>query len=533
MGNAVKGQSKFYKKPTRVLAVFLAVILLLTTIFTSSALASLITIRTSDKPDDAAVNYLARNNEYIDGNLLRRASSYLGTMGPQRTLRDYYSLTCTYIASERYSEALDSLEKCIRLYDNEGLELLTDLWLKKGCLLVMLEEYDEALAALDRVLEIDSTIPDAYLVKAQIYASLELYQEMCENLEYYLALNPDDQSVALLLEQVREELNSGTADNISAEAQTKPQGPSAESEYLKGLYAMQDEEFELAEAALSQAISFDGSYEGVYYYRGVCRLSLENYSGATEDFTESINSGYMVHSSYYNRGISQIMADEYEEGQKDVKFAAELDEDQAIKSRAENFLVEVEEAQNEARRMQYLSKAQLCSELNDMAGVCENLEAYLKESPEDIITRTALAQARFANEEYKKALEQYVIILKTDKTAENEYLYGITALQLSEFSLAEKALTRSIAIEDSCLNVYYYRGVCRLSLENYKGAVDDFTSSILSESMVQSSLFNRGISYLMMEKNDLGSKDVRAAADMNDDAEIKKQALQLLKDIKQ
>jgi tetratricopeptide (TPR) repeat protein len=512
----------------RVIASFLVVVMLLSSVLTTSALASRVTIRSSDEPAAAAVNYLVQNTEYVNENKFQRMASWMGTRGLLNTLQDYYSLAGTHIARERYDLALINIDKCIELYGNEGEELLIDLWLKKGCLCVMLEEYDEAIAALDQVLSLDASTAEVYLIKAQVFAGLSLYADMCASLESYLALVPDDREVASLLAQLRTELEESVAVPVTA---SNPPRPAGESEYLKGLYAMQDGEYELAENALSQAIALNSTYEGVHYYRGVCRLSLEDYSGAAADFASSIENACMVHSSYYNRGISLIMADEYEDGLADILYAAELDEDPSIKSRAENFLVQVEEAQAEAQLAQFLSLAQLCAELDDLAGMCENLEEYLKEVPEDISIRTALAQAYFAHEEYGKALTQYAVILTAGESAEVEYLYGLTALQMSDFALAQEALSRAIALADSCVGVYYYRGVCRLSLEDYQGAAADFTASIQAEDMVHSSFFNRGISYLMLEDYEAGVQDIQTAADMDEDPEVKQQAKQLLKDI--
>ena len=527
----------YFNKSTRTIAAILVVVMLLSSVFTTSALASRVTIRPSEEASQAAVNYLAYNTDFVHENMLQRMASYRNTRGALETLEEYYSLAGAQIAQERYEAALASIDKCLELYVEEDEALLIDLWLKKGCLHVMLEEYELAAAALDKVLEIDKANAQAYLVKAQVCASLELYDEMCENLEYYLALEPDDHDVALLLAQIREEYAKSLVQQEISPVITAPQPSPVEREYISALYALQDEEYELAEAALGRAIELDDSYEGAYYYRGVCRLSLEDYAGAAADFGESINQGYLEHSSYYNRGISLIMADESEAGLTDILYAAELEEDPSVQNRAESFLTQVEEAEEEARITQFLIMAQLSAELEDLAGMCEHLEAYLAEVPEDLLVRTTLAQAYFAAEEYETALAQYTLILKTEQSAETEYLYGLTALQMSDFALAEAALSRSIALDDSCPGIFYYRGVCRLSLADYQGAVADFTASILAQDMVHSSFFNRGISYLMLDDDkfgpqyDRGVEDLRAAAQMDEDPEIKQQVKQLLKDI--
>jgi lipoprotein NlpI len=106
-------------------------------------------------------------------------------------------------------------------------------------------------------------------------------------------------------------------------------------------------------------------------------------------------------------------------------------------------------------------------------------------------------------------------------------------LQLSDFALAAQAFSRAIALDDSTQGIYYYRGVCLLSTEDYQEAVEDFSISIERKEMVHSSMFNRGISYLMLDEFERGLEDILAAADMDEDAEINTQANQLLDELKE
>ena len=546
MENAQDKKTRRLPLSTRAIALLLAVMLALTSSLTSLALASRITIRPGERTEDAGRNYLVNHTEYVQENPMQRMASYIGSRGARQTLQDYYDLAGTQIARESYAEALISIERCIELFHDESDALLIDLWLKKGCLLVLLDKLEEAVIALTKVTELDPANPDAYLVKAQAYAGLALYQELQECLEAYLVLVPDDQEIALLLAQLSGEGEGGAyaqekqaQDTVqSAEAgvpggdpgDAAPADP-ASSAFLEGLYAMQDGDFAAAEEAISRAIAMDAGLEGAHYYRGVCRLSLEDYAGAAEDFAVSISQGHMVHSSYYNRGISLIMIDDYDPGLADIHVAAALTEDSGIQARAEQFLEQVREAEAEAQLTQHLIMAQLSADLEDLAGVCEHLEAYLDEAPDDLSIRHTLAQARFAAGEYELALVQYEIILQAEQTEEAEYLYGLTALQMADFALAEQALSRSIALAGNSLGVYYYRGVCRLSLEDYRGAADDFSLSIRNGDMVHSSLFNRGISRLMMDEEKAGMEDIETAAGMEEDEDIKEQAKRLLTDI--
>jgi hypothetical protein len=67
-----------------------------------------------------------------------------------------------------------------------------------------------------------------------------------------------------------------------------------------------------------------------------------------------------------------------------------------------------------------------------------------------------------------------------------------------------------------------------MALGNYKEAEKDFTISIRVDDMVQESMLNRGICRRMNNRFDQGVRDIRTAARMDDDEEIKMQAVQLI-----
>jgi tetratricopeptide (TPR) repeat protein len=249
------------------------------------------------------------------------------------------------IAREEYANALENIEKCISLYNNEGRDLYLDLLLKRGCLLVMLGRYDEALKSLNLALAEDPSAADVYLVKAQIYAERQNMEALTECLTAYMRLRPEDNSIRALLAQAQ--FTEGNYEAAARQYEELMQNdPNAEIEYLYGLNAVRNSDFAAAEAALSSAISKDDSFDGIYYYRGVCRMSLGNYAGAIEDMTISIDRNDMMHASYYTRGICLLMNNEYEKGLADIKYAAGLSDDQEVTKQALHFLAELEAAQS-------------------------------------------------------------------------------------------------------------------------------------------------------------------------------------------
>lgn len=522
------------KRAKKVIALLLAFVMVASIAVSGLVILSRSTIDSAQAsyPDrDAALRYLAEKTNYVREGLPTRIVEYVRTRAEPSALSDYYSLAGVQIAQEDFAGALFSIDQCIALYDDESTELLADLWLKKGCLHVMLGQPELAIIALDNVLEIDDTIPEVYLVLAQIFAVSDDLELLIKSLEAYLVLRPEDEEVRGLLASllVEQEDLTGMQEYVQEYRQEEPR---VEMEFLQGLYAIQEGDHESAVYHLTAALELDESYEGIRYYRGVSKLALQDYEGAAGDFSASIEYGVMVHASHYNRGIALILADEYEAGLEDIEIAAQMDEDPYIREQAEQFLEEVRKAEADANLIGFLLKAQAAAEQGDFTAMCENLELYLAETPDDIEIRTMLAQARFAGGEYAEALRQYGMILIDERSAENLFLYAITALQLSDFSRAEEAITEAISLDDQIEGLYYYRGVCRLSLDNYKAAEEDFTKSLAREEFVHSCFFNRGISLLMQDKTPQGMVDVRRAANLSEDPEVRQQAEQLVAELR-
>lgn len=510
------------------IAILLALTILGSTVMTTLA-ASRVTISAGEK-SDAAQNYLVENTEYVSQPTHQRMLDYLSARGDEDDFQSLYTLASASIAKEDYSKALAYIEKCIAFLDadqslkNLNLDVYSDLWLKKSCLHVLLGEHESALSALEQTIELDATLSEAYLVMAQVSAEMGDIDGILSSLERYLELKPEDENIA----EVLEELVAGLeAQEEAVLPETQTDGPTVESEYLQGLYAIQSGDFSLGEQAITRAIGIDSEYIGLFYYRGICRLSLKNYSGAAEDFTHSINRGVMVQSSLYNRGIALILDDRYDEGIADIVMASEDSSDADTKARALSFLEQIRQAELD----DFLLKAQASAENGDIPGMAANLGAYLEQVPNDAAIRAMYAKVLFAGENYHEALEQYAMVLKTDPSAENEFYFGLTALQLSEFTLAEEAFNRSVNLEDSCEGIYYYRGVCRLSLGNYEGAAEDFTISIEKKEMAHSSFYNRGIGLLMTEKAEKGLEDIKLAASMEEDPEVAAEAQKFLAEI--
>ena len=77
------------------------------------------------------------------------------------------------------------------------------------------------------------------------------------------------------------------------------------------------------------------------YYRGVFRLSREDYEGALADFDTAIGLGYGTALAYYNRGVCYLTLEDYERLLADMQKVVELNEDEELTQIAQQLIAEL------------------------------------------------------------------------------------------------------------------------------------------------------------------------------------------------
>lgn len=346
--------TKPYTRPRKKVIAGILVVAVLSSLLANS----LVVVRIkADSSSEAATNYLVENTPYVNLDTINRLQEKYWHSSETTSLENHYRIASIQIAEEDYEGALFSIEQCIRQEDGSDQELHLELLLKKGCLLVLLDRYSEALAPLDQVLLEAPDSLDALLVKAQIYATQDDLEQLIETLDRYLQIENDNLEVRRLLAQAMFSLEdyAGAEEQYRKilEAEEELEEPS-ECHYLYGLTCIQLSDFLHAREHLQLALDSGKSYEGVQYYIGLCFMSDGSYAEAMEYLDASIENESMLQLSHYSRGISGLMIENYdaEKVRDDLVFAAEYigsDADEMISSQAAQLLRQLEEADAEAR----------------------------------------------------------------------------------------------------------------------------------------------------------------------------------------
>ncbi len=361
-------KKKLYTKPwVRVMAGILAFVLVLTLMGIEWTWVDI-----SADTDDAAQEYLAGETEYVNADELERLRQQILNLRQPILLEDYYGRAGTAIAAEDYDEALEYIDKCLELFTPEyGEELHTDLLVKRGCLLTMLNRGIEAVEPLEAALEIDPEQGEVYLVLAQIYSGTGQTGELTQALSRYVELEPGDGDMRLLLAQLQYEAENYTASSENVLRLLEDGGEESRelSELCAGLGLILTQTgdyaraLKLLDAAVSMAAGTreeagSGDQEGsadqsaentagelglLHYYRGLCNLTVENYEAASEDYSRAIEEEILLQLSHYGRGVAEMMTQEpdIEQALNDLEYAADYrgeDVDTAVSDQARELL---------------------------------------------------------------------------------------------------------------------------------------------------------------------------------------------------
>lgn len=235
-----------------------------------------------------------------------------------------YTLALSAINAEDYETAKSYLDICFAYCDSaSNPQMYADLLLKRACINVIEEKGDMAMLSLDAALKLQPELSDAYLVRAQVYASQGQTEAAIADLEKYIETSGDEamyETVAQLYEAAGDSGNAQAAyDKYVAAAGDD----AAEAGFQAGLYRMQNQQFEEAIAAF-EAYGEDETYAaGAWYNIGVCRMNLDDYVVAADAFTTSVEKGGTYEGVYYNRGVCRLVQEDWENAAEDFRQSIE------------------------------------------------------------------------------------------------------------------------------------------------------------------------------------------------------------------
>lgn len=261
-----------------------------------------------------------------------------------------------------------------------------------------------------------------------------------------------------------------------------------------GRNALYFEDYVLSIQYFNRVISARPYLHEPYFYRGLAKYNLDDFSGADDDISLSIERNPYVSRSYQLRGLCRANLERYEEAESDFRMAIKYD------------------PQNPALWQNLAVTAMRRDNWSNAAGIIDTMLTFAPRNVDAYMLRSQVALKQ------NDTIKAYLMIdeaLKNDKYSPE--VYSARAMLFADderYDEAEKDMDYAIELLPGRSNSYLGRALIRYYRNNLRGAMDDYDTALYIDSHNFYAYYNRGL--LRMQVGD----DNRAIEDFDKVLEI-------------
>ncbi len=209
---------------------------------------------------------------------------------------------------------------------------------------------------------------------------------------------------------------------------------------------------------LNEFIIHKSNDSEAYYYRALCKLYMNEFDEAIQDFTKAIDLGFNKPDAYNNRGLAFLY-------NGDFKLA--LDDFNSAIGKDSNFA--------EA----YTNRATVNIEIGEFDDALLDLRKSIEINPNNISTYYEMGRVFYKKKDYQEAIVNFDKCIK-------------------------------LGLRNS--KVYYNRGNSYFKLGNFKKAIEDYTKCISLDSNDTEALNNRAVAYENLGLHEKAKEDRKRIA---------------------
>lgn len=237
--------------------------------------------------------------------------------------------------------------------------------------------------------------------------------------------------------------------------------------------ALKTEDLNERIALLTKVIALDSDKLDAYFYRGIAKNDIGDFSGAIVDYSKIIISQPDA-DTYFNRGNARYSLEDFEGAKNDYKEAIKIDPlflDAIYSLGCANFDLE-----------DYTEAIDVFTQLLE-------IESYYPKA------YTLRAMAFEHQNKYKQAAKDYSLAVFLAPSAVTYYNRGVFLLHINYFKKAKNDLSKAIKLNDNNSFAYFYRGVTHLLLGKYKNAVPDFETALKFDALDFDAMLGASMTY--------------------------------------
>lgn len=229
----------------------------------------------------------------------------------------------------------------------------------------------------------------------------------------------------------------------------------------------------------TQVIALNPNNLDAYFYRGLAKNDLGDFSSAIVDYSKIIVT-QPDPDTYYNRANARYSLKNYIGAKEDYENALKLDP---------NFIDAL------------YSLGCTKFDLGDFEAAIKDFTQLIRLVPTEQKTYFMRAAAHDALEKYALALNDYTLAVLANPNSDAYYKRGAFFLSTNYYEKANFDFSMAIKFNDKNAFAYFYRGTTSLFLGKYKDAVTDYNNALYFDSTDFDALIGLALTYRKM--NDL------------------------------
>lgn len=254
----------------------------------------------------------------------------------------------------------------------------------------------------------------------------------------------------------------------------------------RGLAKYNKQDFLGAVEDYTQAILLNPQFIEAYLNRSITYFVLKQYPKALEDCTKVLelspknntSQGYYLASVYYQRGNTKRELQDWNGALQDFTTSLEIDPNY-VKS--------------------YQGRAWIKEEQKDWNGAIRDYSEAIRLDPQaSYYYNRAVSYSQL--EQFPEALQDYTQAIQIQpKYMESYHNRGVIKFHQGDYHGAIQDLTSAIQIQSNHADCYKNRGSAKVCISDFSGALEDYNTAIRLNSQDAETYFNRGFLYQEMK----------------------------------
>ena len=302
-------------------------------------------------------------------------------------------------------------------------------------------------------------------------------------------------------------------------------------------------------AQLDKAALHDKELGGAYFMRAEMKMILGDMDGASEDVKKylEIDGGDPV----IMVSLGQLYESAGEPARAAECYALAVNEEPHSYVDMARCLIlteDIAQARQCLERFRAVSSEDVNGEVSAMMGVCLMNDREYADAAEEFrravedgyqavhLMYEQAMMCSYLSENYADAASDGRKAVEAKKAAGEPAASaavwtGLSFLMQGEYTEARSFFETALKEDDSTQQVRYYLGLCDMSLGEYDSAEQLFTQSIEKDESITACLYNRAVCRIALGDTKAARQDLDLVIKRGDDADLTKQARQLLKEI--